>query len=261
MLGRWITRRCLTDDAPSLGNARNGIAKHLREQDPKSSGAEHWQAADRVDASTYHYGTGRGVRWLDKDRTILWLCALCHEHNGGYKYAEDLQTGAALYPDVDPDPDAADGSLAAWGDYPDEDSLEWARIIYGALCAFDEGAETVEGGGVVIYDNRAYLRLIRDADGIWTLTIRWTLGYQHPANRRYRRISFDEVTALFDHLAGWPDETKRRGIAWDNPPNPQHWTFVDVHFIEPLLTAKEWLDQIAIKHLAGETVPLVGETT
>jgi hypothetical protein len=251
VLGRWTTRRCLTDDAPYLGNAREGVDKHLREQDPQSSGTEKWQAGKRANAYTYHYGTGRGVRWLDHERDILWLCALRHEHDGGYTYAEELQSKDILYPETDP----SDGSLAPWGEYPDEDALDWARLIYGALATFDDGADAISHGDTVTYQGRGHLSLSQDSDGIWTLTIRKTLGYQHPENKRDKWLSYDEIHALFDHLAGWP--TDRRGIVWDNPPHPRHWLFINVHFIEPLQTAEQWLERVAAKFVAPENVPLL----
>lgn len=247
MLHRWTTIRCLFEDAPELGDAGGGLLKHLEEQDPRSSSTEPWQAAERGDVFTYHFGDGRGVRWHDRDRAVLWLCALRGEHDGGYDHARRLQSKGRLYPELDPTPDPEHGSLRAWGVFPDEDCLESVRTIYGALALWRDERDRIEAGEAVEYQDAFYASLARDESDIWTLTIRWTLGYQHPESERARRLAYDEAEALFRELAGHPQD-----FEWDNPPHPQHWMFVCVHFLGGPPDPDEWLRSVAESCLAGD---------
>lgn len=55
----------------------------------------------RPDTFTYHFGSGRGVRWHDKPRDLPWLCAFDDAHDRGYEHAARLQQSALLYPDIE----------------------------------------------------------------------------------------------------------------------------------------------------------------
>jgi hypothetical protein len=55
----------------------------------------------RPDTFTYHFGKGRGVRWHDRPRGLLWLCAFDDAHDRGYEHAERLQQSETLYPDIE----------------------------------------------------------------------------------------------------------------------------------------------------------------
>jgi hypothetical protein len=65
VLERWLTSRCWHEDAPALTTARGAIIKFLEQQDQRASGTEPFAAAERPDTFTYHFGSGRGVRWHD----------------------------------------------------------------------------------------------------------------------------------------------------------------------------------------------------
>jgi hypothetical protein len=133
VLARWLTSRCWTEDVPSLTTAAEAVHKHLREQHQQSSSTEPFTAADRADVFTYHYGKGRGVRWHERPRGLLWLCGFDDAHDLGYEHCERLQTEGSLYPDLDPDWKPGENTLLPWKAHDDEDAYEWARIIYGAL--------------------------------------------------------------------------------------------------------------------------------
>jgi hypothetical protein len=100
VLERWLTSRCWREDAPGLTTARGAIVKFLEQQDQRASGTEPFAAAGRPDTFTYHFGRGRGVRWHDKPRGLLWLCAFDDSHDRGYEHAERLQQSEALYPAI-----------------------------------------------------------------------------------------------------------------------------------------------------------------
>ncbi|HVA18932.1 MAG TPA: hypothetical protein VMU55_02015, partial [Solirubrobacteraceae bacterium] len=190
MLERWLTSRCWHEDVPRLKTTRNGIIKFLEEQDQRASGTEPFAAAERPDTFTYHFGKGRGVRWHDKPRGLLWLCAFDDAHDRGYQHAEHLQQNGVLYPDIEPQPSAK--PLLPWGSHADEDANEWARTIYGALETWENHHEQLLAGETVAYHSALYLELSKDSDDIWTLVIRRRLAYLHTGaeqRERWRRAA------------------------------------------------------------------------
>jgi hypothetical protein len=251
VLERWITSRAWRQDVPALTTARGALAKFLEVQDQLASGTEPFSAAERPDALTYHFGQGRGVRWHDKARGLLWLCAFDDVHDHGYEHAERLQEAGELYPDVD----SAGAARSAWGEHVDDDALEWARALYGALETWDLNREQLADGRPVSYPAALHLRLSRDEDDIWTLVIRRRLAYPHEeAKQRERWLTNEELRAVFLHLAGQPEELD---YEFENPPHPQAFLFAQVHFLDGPLKPESWLREVCDAALAGRPPPLV----
>ncbi len=229
MLERWLTSRCWREDASALTTARGAIIKFLEQQDQRSSGTEPFAAAERPDTFTYHFGSGRGVRWNDKPRSLLWLCAFDDGHDRGYEHAVRLQQSRLLYPDTEQHAASPASALLPWGTHTDEDAHEWAQAIYGALEAWETGSAQLTADQKISYPSAVYLELSKDEDDIWTLVIRRRLAYLHTgAEQRERWLTNGEIHALFRHLAGQPDE---HDYEFENPPHPQAFLFAQVHFL------------------------------
>jgi hypothetical protein len=241
MLHRWLTYRCWKEDVPQLGTVRGGVTKFLAEQDPKSSGTEAFKQANRGDVFTYHYGDGRGVRWEQDERSVLWLCAFAESHDGGYTHAADLQASGVLYLDLDPDWRDGAGTLLPWGEHLDEDAYEWARAIYGALETFEINRAALEQGDRITYPCPSHVELVKDEDDIWTLTIRRRLGYLPPKSQRGRWLTNGEIEQIFRHIARDADPE----FAFDNPPHPKSFLFADVHFLGGPTSPADWLERVA----------------
>lgn len=255
MFARWLTSRCWTDDVPRLTTAREAVHKHLREQDQRSSGTEPFAAADRANAFTYHYGEGRGVRWHDQPRQLLWLCGFDDGHDSGYTHCERLQADGTLYPDLDPDWKPGQNTLLPWGAHVDEDAYEWARVIYGALDTWEINRATLDAGGSVTYPSSLHLVLSKDEDGIWTLVIRKRLAYlPDEARERERWLANGEIEALFSHLAGHPST---EDYVWDQPPHPEWFLFAQVEFLGGPLSPADWLKRVCDDATSGTRPALV----
>ncbi|MHB2000155.1 MAG: hypothetical protein ACYCSI_08215 [Solirubrobacteraceae bacterium] len=255
MLERWLTSRCWRADAAALTTAKGAIVKFLSEQDQLSSGTEPFAAGARPDTFTFHFGTGRGVRWHDRPRGLLWLCAFEDRHDRGYEHARRLQDAGSLYPDIEHSASAAESALLPWGVHVDEDAHEWARAIYGALETWELSAEQLAAGQTVSYPAAVYLELSKDEDEIWTLVIRRRLAYLNiDARQRERWLTNDEINAIFCHLAGQPDEDD---YEFENPPHPQAFLFAQVHFLSGAITPAAWLRQVCDAATAGAPPKLV----
>jgi hypothetical protein len=252
VLHRWLTYRCWKDDAPRLGTVGGGVAKFLAEQDPKSSGTEPFRQADRADVFTYHFADGRGVRWQQSQREILWLCAFAESHDGGYAHAAALQTAGQLYPDLDPDWTDGANTLLAWGQHLDEDAYEWARTIYGALETFEINRAALEQGNRITYPSPAHLELVKDTDDIWTLTIGKQLGYLPPKSVRGRWLSNGEIEQIFRQIADHEDPAH----AFDDPPHPRSFLYVNVHFLGGPSSPADWLQRVATNATESADLPL-----
>lgn len=196
MLERWLTSRCWREDAPALTTARGAILKFLEQQDQRASGTEPFAAAERPDTFTYHFGKGRGVRWYDKPRGLLWLCAFDDAHDRGYEHAKRLQQSDGLYPDIERHTVSPASALLSWGTHADEDAHEWAQAIYGALETWETSSAQLAGGETISYPAALYLELSKDQDDIWTLVIRRRLAYLHTgAEQRERWLTNGEIHA------------------------------------------------------------------
>ena len=256
MLRRWPTTRFWKDDAPQLATARGAIAKFLGEQDEQSSGTEPWEQSERADAYTYHFGNGRGVRWHDKPRGLLWLVAMKEQHDGGYRHCADLQASGELWPRTDPEWRRGELTLEPWTTHPDEDIFEWARIIYGALETWKINRQTLERGQPVSYPCSAHLELECDEDGIWTLTVRRHLAYVPPHSRRQRWLGPQEILALFRHLSADPDTDL---FEIDDPPHPQAFAYAWIHFTCGPAAPDEWLERVATDGVHGRLPALIAD--
>ena len=73
--------------------------------------------------------------WRDREREILWLLCFADQHDGGYDLGHALvsedPTCDELYPKLDPEYPTFGFSTAPWGEYQDEDALEWTRFVAG----------------------------------------------------------------------------------------------------------------------------------
>jgi len=255
VLERWLTSRCWREDAPTLQTGRGGLIKFLEQQDQRASGTEPFAAAARPDTFTYHFGKGRGVRWHDKPRNLLWLCAFDDAHDRGYEHAERLQRSGGLYPDIEPTTAVPAGARLPWGKHADEDAYEWARAVYDALDTWETNRERLASGQMVSYPSALHLELSKDNDDIWTLVIRRRLAYLHTfAAQRERWLTNDEICALFRHLAGQPDEDD---YEFENPPHPQAFLFTQVHFLGGPITPATWLQQVCDAANRADPPPLV----
>jgi hypothetical protein len=255
VLERWLTSRCWREDAPALTTARGALIKFLQQQDQRASGTEPFASAARPDTFTYHFGKGRGVRWHDQPRELLWLCAFDDKHDRGYEHAERLQRSGELYPDIEQQATTPAGTLLPWGAHTDEDAYEWARALYGALQTWEIGHEQLTAGQSVSYDSALRLDLSKDKDDIWTLVIRRRLAYLHAnAARRERWLTNGEIHAIFHHIAGEPDE---QDYEFENPPHPQAFLFAQVHFLDGPITPATWLRQVCEAATKANPQPLV----
>jgi hypothetical protein len=250
-----LTSRCWREDAPALTTARGAIIKFLEQQDQRASGTEPFAAAERPDTFTYHFGSGRGVRWHDRPRGLLWLCAFDNDHDRGYEHAARLQQSGSLYPDIEQHGRSSESALLPWGSHADEDAHEWARAIYGALEIWEINSAQLAAGESISYPAALYLELSKDKDEIWTLVIRRRLAYLHTgAEDRERRLTNGEIQALFRHLAGQPDKDD---YEFENPPHPHAFLFAQVHFLSGAIAPAAWLGQVCEAATKGAPPALV----
>jgi hypothetical protein len=256
VLQRWPTTRFWRDDAPKLATARGAVGKFLSEQYELSSGTEPWGESNRANAYTYHFGNGRGVRWHDQPRRMLWLVGMKQQHDGGYAHCKELQGNDRLWPETDPAWEPGTQTLAAWKTHADEDIYEWARIIYGALTTWQINRAKLDRGDKVSYPCSAHLELERDDADIWTLTVRRHLAYVPPATQRQRWMLANEILALFRHLVLDP-ETDEFEI--DDPPHPECFSYAWIHFTGGPVTPEKWLARVAEDGVRGRLPTLVGD--
>jgi hypothetical protein len=255
VLERWLTSRCWHEDAPALTTARGAIIKFLEQQDQRASGTEPFAAASRPGTFTYHFGRGRGVRWHDKPRGLLWLCAFDDAHDRGYEHAERLQQSDSLYPDIEQHTASPASVLLPWGTHADVDAHEWAQAIYGALETWGTSSAQLADGETISYPAALHLELSKDEDDIWTLVIRRRLAYLHTgAEQRERWLTNGEIHALFCHLADEPDEDD---YEFENPPHPQAFLFTQVHFLSGAIPPAAWLRQVCDAATKGAPPALV----
>lgn len=253
MLQRWATRRFFEQDVVSR-DACTALIKHLSAQDYESSGTEPWSGSDRADVFTYHSGKGRGVRWKDTPRQMLWLSAFDAKHDRGYEYAEELQDDGRLYPDLDPDWQPGGAQTAApWGAYLDEDNYEWARLIYGALLTWEiNQASLADGQRVDYFPSSVYLSLQQVEDDIWTLLTRRNLGYMAGSDRG-RFMTTAELHALLHHIARDGD-----GVVYEESAPPgdlkDGYLFVQFDFFGGPVSPSAWLERVAAAALSGKAL-------
>lgn len=249
-------------DQSLLAGGRSG-AHHSPRRDhqvPRTAGParlrdQPFAAANRPDTFTYHFGKGRGVRWHDKPRGLLWLCAFDDAHDRGYEHAERLQQSDALYPDIEQHTASPASALLPWGAHVDEDAHEWAQAIYGALETWETSSAQLADGETISYPAALHLELSKDEDDIWTLVIRRRLAYLHAgAEQRERWLTNGEIHALFRHLAGQPDEDD---YEFENPPHHQAFLFTQVHFLSGATPPAAWLRQVCDAATKGAPPALV----
>lgn len=251
MLNRWLPTRCWTEDVPALTTASGGVIKFLEEQDPQSSNTETFTAAERADVFTYHFGVGRGVRWQDRPRAVLWLLSFSDTHDAGYQHAEDLQTAGRLYPATDPAWQPAVCTTRPWGDHPDEDAYEWAASIYGALETFEINASAIAAGAANRYPWPLVLQATTD-DDLWVFTIGRNVTYM-PPTQRDRWLTNAEIEDLFLQITGYPDKDD---YEIDNPANPNSWLFADIYSVHGPQSPDAWLRRVSADATSGHRLPL-----
>ena len=262
MLKRWLTSRMWRSDASSLGRVAPGVGKFLGVQDDRPSGGDAMSGMSRVGTLTYHFGRGRGAQWSEPKRDMLWLASLSDRHDPGYILVRDLDKRGELYPETDPDWKPAEGTLAPWGAFHDEDAYEWARTIYGALCTFQIHYAALLRGESVGYGSADHVTLQLDSEGpsgnrMWKLTIRRRLGYLPPLSRRGRTLTNDELHRLFMHLAGHPgDDDYVVGF----PPIRWPGIFVDYLFVGEPEAPERWLNRMSDWAVNGRPDPAGGYT-
>lgn len=194
----------------------------------------------RADTYTFHAGDGRGVRWEDATRGVLWLCCTSDQHDGGYAHAIDLLKGGHLYPQLDSA--YADGSAAAkWGEFPDEDSLEWGRLVFGLIERVEDAEADLAAGECIRYEHvgRLFAELSREYDGLTTLRMRRSLVYRDDAMARDRHVKHAEILDLLHQLTG--DALTEQDYEIETYPYDEYW--VKIHFYGEIVTAEEWLEQ------------------
>ena len=221
-----------------LTTGRGAIIKFLEQQDQRASGTEPFAAANRPDTFTYHFGKGRGVRWHDKPRGLLWLCAFDDAHDRGYEHAVRLRRSGALYPDTEQHAASSASALLPWGTHADEDAHEWAQAIYGALEAWETGSTQLVAGQKISYPAALYLELSKDEDDILDPRHSQAPGLS-PHRRRTTRTLADQrrdTTLSFATSPASPTRTttssrthrtrKRsfspRSVSWAGPSHLRH---------------------------------------
>ena len=229
---------CRDEDVPQAPQVRPGLAGLLREQYPASPMVEVFAGGTRPDTWTWHHGRGRGVVWLDRSRDVLWLLCFADEHDGGYALGHRLVDPDPdldrLYPELDPTFTGV-SAAAPWGDYPDDDALEWARFIHGAAEFFRDRSEMVDAG-VVEWKLACFVRLVRDDDFL-KMIIGTRLIYDDEAVDRDRWLSNAEVQEIFLQLTGDLDEE-----LWEAHVPPYMHGAVGFLFVPPQVTPDEWLE-------------------
>jgi hypothetical protein len=248
LIARWLTQRCRDDDVPQATQVRPGLGNFLGQQYPTPSMAEVFQGATRADTWTWHHGRGRGVQWLDRTRDTLWLLCFADEHDGGYALGHALADPDPdrdrLYPKLDPTY-AAGTATAPWGDYPDDDALEWARFLHGAAELFRVRAAAVDSGGTE-WKKAGLIRLVRE-DDLMKMTIGTRLIYDDHASDRDRQLSNAEVEDVFLQLTGDLDQE-----LWQAHVPPRLRGAINFLFLPPQATPDEWVEARIAEVVGGE---------
>jgi hypothetical protein len=252
VLQRWATRRFFQEDAAGPGGAA-ALEKHLLEQGFESPGTEPFAGADRADVFTFHHKDGRGVRWKNTPREMLWLCAFDARHDQGYAHAEQLQESGQLYPGLDPAWVPGTQTLAPWETWPDEDNYEWSRLIYGALETWDINASRIAAGDEVNnFPSSLFLSLRKAEEDIWTLLIRRNFAYLN-GSARDRFLTNDEMLELLHHIA--KDEADLQYEVSAPPADMPHaFLFAQFDFLGGPVAPRDWLKRVAKS--AGKNEPL-----
>lgn len=240
MIARWLTQRCRDEDVPRAPRVRPGLARLLEEQYSRSPLTDTWAGRTRADTWTWHHGDGRGVVWRDRDRDVLWLLCFADEHDGGYELGHALVNPDSahdrLYPKLDPTYAAEGGPTAAWGEFVDEDALEWIRFVHGAAEFFDDRHSELDGGEVLEWRAAGVIQLAQ-GDGLLRLTIGTRLVYADNATDRDRYLKPGEVEDIFLQLVGDLDDE-----FWEAHVPPYAHGYVNYLFVPPRPDAGAWLD-------------------
>jgi hypothetical protein len=247
LIARWLTQRCRDDDVPKANQVRPGLARLLEEQYPASPLTEVFNGRTRADTWTWHHGRGRGVVWLDRDRQVLWLLCFADEHDGGYDLGHYLvdedPDRDRLYPKLDPS--YVGTSTAPWGDYPDDDALEWIRFVHGAAEFFRDRSDRIAAGQTEEWKRAGFIRLAGDGEFL-TMTVGNRLIYDDRASDRDRKLSNREVEEIFLQLTGDLDEE-----LWQAHVPPYLTGAVNFLFVPPQATPDEWLELRIAEIVAG----------
>jgi len=250
LIGRWVTQRCRDEDVPRSPRVRPGLARLLEEQYPRPSLTEPWAGRTRADTWTWHHGDGRGVTWLDRDRDVLWLLCFADEHDGGYDLGHALVSSRPaddrLYPRLDPT-FTAEGATAAWGEFADEDVIEWVRFIHGAAEFFDQRQSDLTEGQPLDWRQAGLIRLAPDEEFL-TMTIGRRLVYPDGAKDRDRYLSSGELEDVFLQLVGDLDE----GL-WEAHVPPYAHDHVNFLFVPPRPSADAWLEARIAEIVAAQS--------
>jgi hypothetical protein len=267
-----VTRRCRDEDLPELTHTKGIVTRFLKDQEPKSSGTESFdaredgasqalRAARRAalcgDTMTFHAGDGRGVRWEDKEREVLWLCCTSDEHDGGYAHAIALLDAGTLYPVLDPA--YSEGvACSKWGEHKDEDVLEWGRIVSGIVDAIDTREADLAAGETVDFHHagRLFAQIKRDADGITSLRLRRVLTYPS-ATGRDRKLTVAELDDILAQLTD--DKLAEEDYMWADWPYDAFWA--EVAFDGKVVTPDEWIAARVAEAVDNQSYRLSGSST
>lgn len=246
--GRWLTKRCWEEDLSSLSQAHAGINNHLAVQDPKSSGTEQFAGRTRSDTYTYHHGNGRGARWRDDARSVLWLLCFADGHDAGYVLGHELAAAGRLYPDLAETFDTAHGeAVVAWGLNLDEDGLENAAHLLAVLETLED---STSGAGRV--DRALQVAVVPDAEDatVVKVTVRLLLDYADPGSARTRWLLPAEVEDFVRVLLSLPEDEV---VFFQDPPHAD-FRYVDVYAVGQVAGSHAWLAGLGTR---GWRPPLV----
>jgi hypothetical protein len=242
LFGRWATRRCRDEDLPKLSQTKLIVKNDLADQAPQSSGTEQFalgEAGRRAGTYTYHAGNGRGVRWEDATRGVLWLCCTSEQHDGGYAHGHALLNAGKLYPTLDPAYAGNGCATVAWGTCPDEDTLEWGRIILGLIEAVESQRSAFEAGAAITFNHLGHsLAELSLEDGMTTLRIRRNLVYPDAAVGRDRFFEDEETLDLLHQLTG--DTLVEEAYEIETFPYDRYW--LTIYFYGEIVTPEEWIE-------------------
>lgn len=266
MFCRWLTRRCREGDLPSVKQTKSQVKGFLVVQERKSSGTEQFNGRPpnargptsphseaRADSYTFHAGNGRGVRWEDKTRGVLWLCCCSDQHDAGYQHAIDLLDTNNLYPELDPNFDLADGAATtAWGDCVDEDTIEFCRLTYELIETIQSNMQVLDAGKTIVHQHlgRRFAEVTRSED-LTTLRLSRQFAYAQ-ASTRNRFLTDAEAEDIFAQITG--DTLTERDYEWEIHPYDAYW--ITVHFYGDVIEQTEWLSKRAAEAVDSPTLRL-----
>jgi hypothetical protein len=170
---------------------------------------------------------------------VLWLLCFADEHDGGYELGHALvnpePADDRLYPNLDPTFAVGSGPTAAWGEFVDEDTLEWIRFVHGAAEFFDDRHAELDDGGPVEWRAAGIIRLAQD-NGLLRLTVGARLVYADNTDRD-RYLKPGEIEDVFLQLVGDLEDD-----FWDAHVPPYAHGYVNYLFVPPRPDAGAWLD-------------------